>query len=179
MPRQITTTLLSAVHFKIQGDIPTPVEVEIFAVESGQALAGSYDPNNPATWSAAWGYTANITVLDQNGNTISQPDLPFGQLAQNYSNCPLGSFCSLPVSANDFNHTSGELILSDTDRDINIGLSVGASGADESSIELVLVDGLSLTPIPATLPLFVTGLSVLGLFGWRRKRKNAVAIQNR
>ena len=32
------------------------------------------------------------------------------------------------------------------------------------------------TPLPAALPLFVTGLGAMGLFGWRRKRKNAAAI---
>ena len=31
----------------------------------------------------------------------------------------------------------------------------------------------SATPIPAALPLFATGLGALGLFGWRRKRKQA------
>jgi len=30
------------------------------------------------------------------------------------------------------------------------------------------------TPIPATLPLFATGLGALGLLGWRRKKKAAV-----
>ncbi len=30
------------------------------------------------------------------------------------------------------------------------------------------------TPLPATLPLFATGLGVMGLLGWRRKRKSAV-----
>ena len=30
---------------------------------------------------------------------------------------------------------------------------------------------LSLTPIPATLPLFASGLGAMGLFGWRSKRK--------
>jgi hypothetical protein len=33
------------------------------------------------------------------------------------------------------------------------------------------------TPIPAALPLFATGLGAMGLFGWRRKRKNTAAIQ--
>jgi hypothetical protein len=28
-------------------------------------------------------------------------------------------------------------------------------------------------PLPAALPLFATGLGVVGLFGWRRRRKNA------
>jgi hypothetical protein len=35
----------------------------------------------------------------------------------------------------------------------------------------------SATPLPAALPLFATGLGALGLFGWRRKRKEtAVAV---
>jgi hypothetical protein len=32
------------------------------------------------------------------------------------------------------------------------------------------------TPLPAALPLFATGLGALGLLGWRRKRKNAAAL---
>ena len=32
------------------------------------------------------------------------------------------------------------------------------------------------TPLPAALPLFATGLGTMGLFGWRRKRKNTVGI---
>jgi hypothetical protein len=35
---------------------------------------------------------------------------------------------------------------------------------------------VSQTPLPAALPLFSAGLGVLGLFGWRRKRKNIAAI---
>jgi len=34
----------------------------------------------------------------------------------------------------------------------------------------------SATPLPAALPLFATGLGVLGLLGWSRKRKNAAAF---
>ena len=42
----------------------------------------------------------------------------------------------------------------------------------------VLIDSLTMTatPLPAALPLFATGLAGLGLFGWRRKRKNSAAI---
>jgi hypothetical protein len=35
---------------------------------------------------------------------------------------------------------------------------------------------ISETPLPAALPLFAGGLGALGLFGWRRKRKNAAAL---
>jgi len=37
------------------------------------------------------------------------------------------------------------------------------------------VSDVANTPLPATLPLFATGLGVLGLFGWRRKRKAQAA----
>jgi PEP-CTERM motif len=35
----------------------------------------------------------------------------------------------------------------------------------------VTYDYTPATPLPATLPLFATGLGGLGLLGWRRKRK--------
>ncbi len=38
------------------------------------------------------------------------------------------------------------------------------------------VPGTGATPLPAALPLFGTGLGVMGLFGWRRKRKGAAAL---
>ena len=40
-------------------------------------------------------------------------------------------------------------------------------------IEANYVFGLIEAPLPATLPLFATGLGALGLLGWRRKRKAA------
>lgn len=45
---------------------------------------------------------------------------------------------------------------------------------DTSSDPTFYVSALDFTatPIPATLPLFATGLGAMGLFGWRRKRKN-------
>jgi len=38
------------------------------------------------------------------------------------------------------------------------------------------VTGVGAAPIPAALPLFSTGLGVLGLLGWRRKRRAQAAI---
>ena len=37
----------------------------------------------------------------------------------------------------------------------------------------VLIEAGGVTPLPATLPLFASGLGGLGLLGWRRKRKKA------
>ena len=45
-------------------------------------------------------------------------------------------------------------------------------GADQS---FTLEIGSTPTPLPAALPLFATGLGVMGLLGWRRKRKALAA----
>jgi hypothetical protein len=39
-----------------------------------------------------------------------------------------------------------------------------------------LAEFCAATPLPAALPLFVTGLGALGLFGWRRKRRAAAIV---
>jgi hypothetical protein len=52
---------------------------------------------------------------------------------------------------------------------INAKVNVLAGLTDEAAF----VPGIPEVPIPAALPLFATGLGVLGLLGWRRKRKGA------
>lgn len=45
-----------------------------------------------------------------------------------------------------------------------------------SPLTYTLTGDITPTPLPAALPLFVSGLGALGLFGWRRKRKASAAI---
>lgn len=60
----------------------------------------------------------------------------------------------------------------------NIALLFTEDSRTEASpiIDDVLISTIdssaSATPLPGTLPLFVSGLGALGLMGWRRKRKN-------
>jgi uncharacterized protein (DUF1800 family) len=44
------------------------------------------------------------------------------------------------------------------------------------SLQIEPIALLVVTPLPASLPLFATGLGALGLLGWRRKRKAAASI---
>jgi hypothetical protein len=57
----------------------------------------------------------------------------------------------------------------------NFGLS-GAGFADAFSFRIDTVranGGVQPVPIPAALPLFAAGFGAVGLFGWRRKWKDA------
>jgi hypothetical protein len=51
----------------------------------------------------------------------------------------------------------------------------GGEFADES-FTIDVIAPTTTTPLPATLPLFATGLGALGLLGWRRKRKARVNL---
>ncbi len=54
----------------------------------------------------------------------------------------------------------------------NIGTTLGSLSFNQSSdISFSSLAVTSPTPLSASLPLFATGLGVMGLFGWRRKRK--------
>jgi hypothetical protein len=91
----------------------------------------------------------------------------------------------LPIGSN-FNFGSGfstvtlptftDLGASDFFRIVNDG--TGNTAGQITGLSLVAapsVTPLSATPLPAAFPLFASGLGVMGLLGWRRKRKNAAA----
>jgi hypothetical protein len=70
---------------------------------------------------------------------------------------PWGFISGIPASA--------EWIWSDPDN---------AAYADLST-KIMNLDAVLVTPLPAALPLFASGLGAIGFLGWRRKRKNARA----
>jgi hypothetical protein len=88
------------------------------------------------------------------------------------------------VIAADYNPlTSGgllTLVLSDLTDVLNGGSNYALiiNGANETGgLESYIGDfTLTAAPLPAALPLFASGIGALGLFGWRRKRKNAAAL---
>jgi hypothetical protein len=51
------------------------------------------------------------------------------------------------------------------------GVWLNGGNAIEGAPAALITAELSATPLPATLPLLVTGLGAMGLLGWRRKRK--------
>jgi hypothetical protein len=81
-----------------------------------------------------------------------------------------------PGTTNDFTVLNG-VIFSANFVSLNFGNllvltpPVGLFVVDENTIVANL--SFSQTPLPAALPLFATGLGVLGLLGWHRKRKQA------
>jgi hypothetical protein len=96
------------------------------------------------------GYLASGASLDSNYNPI----LPLSYL--------LGDFI-IP----------GEITIADSFFHNGAASDAGVVTVDANGdiLEFQSFASTSDTPLPATLPLFATGLGALGLLGWRRKRK--------
>ena len=79
-----------------------------------------------------------------------------------------------PVSAQEFfaNNLIKVLLVAGPN-DVQLSFSETMSSAGGFSFDYSAIPPV---PEPPALPLFATGLGVMGLLGWRRKRKNAAAI---
>jgi hypothetical protein len=75
---------------------------------------------------------------------------------------PSQSLTGVPVVADEFNALNNDSPY---------------AGFPTSGFWTATFPTVTATPLPASLPLFATGLGVIGLFGWRRKRKAATAAQ--
>ncbi len=74
-----------------------------------------------------------------------------------------------PASSPAFLPIAGGLTFGPDDIFVNV---VGDAPAVGGELILDVITGTpTATPLPATLPLFASGLGALGLLGWRRKRK--------
>ncbi len=118
--------------------------------------------------------SANFVSFTYSSNflgTIVIPSPPqFNFLSAN------GLFSSLPGSANVFLR----FVMTPPGQEFDFSTFLGggwcignACAADAGNNGIWAVVANNAVPLPAALPLFATGLGALGLFGWRRKRKQA------
>jgi len=147
--------------------------VDVYIFESGDA------PNPPlnnqfeliaASTSGAAGTWINASQL----GFLTQADLggsntTFGLYVYGIDLSDLGITDGASLAALYFGNTCGA----------NVNCATANGGGNNPDVELIVgVDGagspLSSTPLPAALPLFGSGLGVVGnILGWRKKRKRA------
>ena len=115
----------------------------------------------PENYPSAFSFLETLTLSDGSGTTLT---IPF----------------SLNISYSDTLTIIGGTTFSFVDNGITWqlivnGLTIGPNfgGPEYATLTAQVIDPPGQTPLPGTLPLFAAGLGVMGLFGWRRKRKDA------
>ena len=73
---------------------------------------------------------------------------------------------------NDVNLAAGTYVLDTFLGTCAVELCSGSGSSTDPQYQVLFTDPPAPTPLPAAWPLFASGLGALGLFGWRRKRKN-------
>jgi hypothetical protein len=136
---------------------------QTFATTPGQEYQLTFDySHNNGTFSSS-GYAASVAVADGNspGSTIYS-----GAVSQAYVPGQLFGHSIWQAFSQDFIATSDLTILTiiDTQGAFNAGIYL-----DDVDVEPVVAGE---TPLPGALPLFASGLGVIGLIA-RRKRKQA------
>lgn len=122
-------------------------------------------------------------TFDFSGNTITITHTATGHSSGTFNgyifndlNDTLGDFTSLSVISDTTGFFSGDLSRLFFDAE-NLYVNFESLFFQTSSDQIVLGVGMgvSVVPIPATLPLFASGIAIFGLYGWRRKQKKAAA----
>ena len=91
---------------------------------------------------------------------------------------PIGSNVELGLLIDSSNSSTAYAFFKDIAANCPGTACSGDQDFDDMVVKIQILSSSNIettTPLPATLPLFVSGLGALGLFGWRRKRKNAAA----
>ena len=165
-------SIISAIGF-----IDTSLSYNPSTLGSIAAISVSYDRLVTSNFGTSIGLTVRL-IIEQGGNdyvtAINDPGTDFGDVWHNLSVSGLkASNFSL------FNFATGVGGSAHPDfggSQITFGIAA-LLATEAGEMRTANYDNLNIdiaqTPLPATLPLFATGLGALGLFGWRRKRKTA------
>ena len=167
---------------------PTPNSATSFPYFK-QSTSGSISGQQLSPWSGTGSSFTAYSCLDCVPPPNSMPatatyTVPTGATG-------LSIFWGSPDAYNEITFSDGKAVDSEmlTGASLDVPTGVGHdwvtfnfNGADVTSItltdtgpeafEYADVTFLSATPLPATLPLFAGGLSMIGLLGWRRKRRS-------
>jgi hypothetical protein len=121
----------------------------------------NYTIGDAFTSAVSFTYHSNLFDISVPNNS------PFGSVNGTFNSLPGFDFVSV------FFQVGGQLARFESGTDGS--WCVGPGCFSDQGTNGVWAVAPVVTPLPAALPLFATGLGALGLLGWRRKRKAVVA----
>jgi hypothetical protein len=179
-----TTSTFTVDTFAFFGDGSSTTDLgSLFATEGTTQCPGGGDCFTLQLAFKITNTTANPAFYT---SSRAPPTFVAGDPSNNFTESAFDPFlCMLPVGAGKscvvfFNYSTTDLTgISDFDGDFAVNsakLTITSHNPVPPSnvtlsIPFQMTDFDPVTPLPAALPLFATGIGALGLLGWRRKRK--------
>jgi hypothetical protein len=140
------------------------------------AQVASNGPYSSTFLSAQSGPTSDSLTITTPGLGVYAIGLTYGSYFNTAPNLTIAVNGGTPLSLSAPTNSDTFVGFLDTVPITSIVLTetLGLAGGLSLDFDLInVVQGNTVTPIPAALPLFVSGLGALGLLGWRRKQKAA------
>ncbi len=116
------------------------------------------------------GFTETIQIFDQNGTELTTGIISDVLTPSPFSITTAGG----PNDTLELALALGPIAASTFFIELNFAASFASSGTNTAEyLRATFTENLSVVPLPAALPLYGTGLAIMGFVGWRRKRKTA------
>ncbi len=172
-----TYNLPLAGEVEIVGDIPVPISITLsVTVNSLEASFWVFDTSVAQSGSINGVFSQPLSCVGTSCGNLAGFFVCGGRIGCSIDTLPgtVVSRTEEPVTF-DVSDTSRFLMIDTTVRDDSpIGLELTATLPEGLQILLIsdpTPEGVAETPLPATLPLFATGIGALSLLGWRRKHR--------
>lgn len=166
----VKATTIYQIDTLVSGTVPVAGEVDV-------SVSGS---NATFTVSLPTGYTFTQLAFDLNpGGSVDSGAYTIATNANaNYNKGKLWpNFGPFNTTVSGSFSNSLTFTVSDFAGLFNVTVSgapiwfVVAGVTDGGTSGIMAADSVTVTPLPAALPLFATGLGTIGVLGWRRKKK--------
>jgi hypothetical protein len=151
-------------RLKINGSSGQFIDGQSIVLNSLEFVAG-VNAIVPQVYNNVFSFTESVKLSDGVGTTFT---VPFN-LSINYSD-------TLTIIGTTFSFVDGGSLWQVAVNGLTLGPNPGGSMFANLTAQVTDPPGVSQVPLPAALPLFVSGLGALGLLGRWRKRKNAAPV---
>jgi hypothetical protein len=155
----------------VSGFAAGPLTVALGSMGAG-GVGGSVTYEESASFMLNAGGPFLIDLLDNTALGKGFDSAAF-QLSLNGSILESQTFSDLASAQAFFSNNLFDILLVAGPNNVQLSFNEMMSGSEGFSFDYAAIAPV---PLPAALPLFATGLGVIGLLGWRRKRKNAAAL---
>jgi hypothetical protein len=165
VPQSANATPLGSSPFSLNDTLGA--DISLFTGTASGVLTFTLDLGSPADGSVTGTFAFRLDVLPGVSSTFINVNGPNTAGSSGPTSVALADFAFLDL----FNQTSWTIDLGSAPLSIELLYSTFGDPPFEAQLSVNVAETVNSTPLPATMPLFASGITILGWFGLRRRQK--------